>query len=123
MDDNIYDTAVYTDYADLPKETQKSLYKEYLASYKDEKRLSLWFILTPAFFGAGILALLISALVVFITQGLGIPFIVLITTTAAALLCFIVAGVCIDKVKYAHELRFAAWLKTEKRVIAELKRK
>ena len=122
-DKDVYDTSIYVDYTDLPKSKQKELYKEYLATDAGEKRLSLWFILTPAVFGAGILALLVAALIVFFAQGLELSFIILIVAAGVAMLCYIVVSIRLDKIRYLHELRFAGWLKTEKRVIAEIKRK
>ena len=122
-DKDVYDTSIYVDYTDLPKQKQKELYKEYLATDANEKRLSLWFMLTPAVFGAGILALLIAALIVFFAQGLELPFIILIVATGVALLCYVIVSLKLDKVRHNHEIRFAAWLKTEKHVIAEIKGK
>lgn len=124
MDDkNIYDSTIYVDYTDLPKQKQKELYKEYLATDKNEKQFSKWLILTPAIFGGGILALIIAALVVYFTQRLSLPFIILIIAIAAALFCFIIVNIRMDKARVLHELRFADWLKTEKHVLAELKKK
>lgn len=122
-DKDLYDTSIYIEYTELSKQKQRELYKEYLAADAAEKRLSLWFMLTPAVFGAGILALMIAALVVFFTQGLDLPFIILIVSACVALLFYVIVNIRFDKIRYEHELRFSLWLKTEKHVIAEVKKK
>ncbi len=126
MDDeekDIYDTSIYIDYADLPKERQKALYAEFAASDPNEKKLSRLLTVVPLVFCIAVAALMLAAVVVAFVIGVGVTFIVLVLTTCAVLVGFIIVKVRLDKVKYEHELRFAAWLKTEKRVIAELKDK
>lgn len=126
MDDeekDIYDTSIYIDYADLPKERQKALYAEFTASDPNEKKLSRLLTVVPLVFCIAVAALMLAAVVVAFVIGVGVTFIVLVLTTCAVLVGFIIVKVRLDKVKYEHELRFAAWLKTEKRVIAELKEK
>ena len=126
MDDeekDIYDTSIYIDYADLPKERQKALYAEFAAADPNEKKLSRLLTAVPLVFCIAVAALMLAAVVVAFMIGVGVTFIVLVLTTCAVLVGFIIVKVRLDKVKYEHELRFAAWLKTEKRVIAELKEK
>lgn len=126
MDDeekDIYDTSIYIDYADLPKERQIALYAEFAASDPNEKKLSRLLTAVPLVFCIAVAALMLAAVVVAFVIGVGVTFIVLVLTTCAVLVGFIIVKVRLDKVKYEHELRFAAWLKTEKRVIAELKEK
>lgn len=126
MDDeekDIYDTSIYIDYADLPKERQKALYAEFAASDPNEKKLSRLLTAVPLVFCIAVAALMLAAVVVAFVIGVGVTFIVLVLTTCAVLVGFIIVKVRLDKVKYEHKLRFAAWLKTEKRVIAELKEK
>ncbi len=118
MDEDIYDTTVYTDYADLPKEKRKALYDEYLASDAGEKKLSRLMIAVPAIFCVAVCALLIAAIIVGIAAGIGVTFIILVMCAAAMLAGLIIVKLRLDKIKYAHEIRFAAWLKTEKRIIA-----
>lgn len=117
-EDDIYDTAVYSDYADLPKETRKALYNEYLKSDAGEKQLSRIIFVVPLIFYIAIAALLVAATAVAITVGIGVTFITLVMCAAAVIAGLIIVKINTDKAKYAHEVRFAAWLKTEKHVIA-----
>lgn len=41
--DEIYDTSIYIDYSDLPKERRKELYDEFVSSRPAEKRLTRFF--------------------------------------------------------------------------------
>ena len=72
MDDeekDIYDTSIYIDYADLPKERQKALYAEFAASDPNEKKLSRLLTAVPLVFCIAVAALMLAAVVVAFVSG------------------------------------------------------
>lgn len=123
MNDDIYDTTLYTDFTDLPKKTQKELYTEFIGTKKEEKTVYRLTIALPAAFILLVFGFMLAALLVLIFQGMGLQFIILLVCVVLVLLGFVIAKLRLDRVKTAHELRFAEWLKTEKHVIAVLKEK
>lgn len=112
----------YIDYNDLSEEKRKALYEEFLNAYPEEKKLSLVFRFAPLGFAAIIIALVIASLVLYFINGIGVPFIVMLSVMLVALLAFIIFRVKLDKVRYEHSARYSAWLLDVKHVVAELLR-
>ena len=111
----------YIDYNELSEEKKKALYEEFLSAYAEERKLSRVFRFAPLGFGAGIIALVVASLVLYFLSGIGIAFIIMLSATLVALLIFIIFKIKLDKVRFAHSARYAAWLRDVKHVIAELK--
>lgn len=121
--DEIYDTSIYIDYSDLPKERRKELYDEFVSSRPAEKRLTRFFFFIPLCFGIAVVLLLAAAIAAYFAEGPGALLFVAMGGVIVVLVCFVLITLRLDKIKEEHELRFIDWLKTEKRVIAVLKEK
>lgn len=120
MNDNIYDTTLYTNYYDLPPATQKSLYNEWLSAYPIERKTRLVLsIFAYIFFGLTLGLLLASAI---ITYFIGFDWlnIILIIGGIVCIIFFMIISNKRNTQVHDHSIRFSAWLKTEKRVLAEL---
>lgn len=121
MDDEIYDTSIYINYEDLTDERRQELYREFLQTSSEEKRLAKLFFILPLAFSCVLAALFLTAIIYSIVKGIGIFTVIIMITLAVVLVCFIVANMLIDKTKKLHQLRYKTWLKTEKRILLTLK--
>ena len=121
--DNVYDTTIYTDYFDLTEEKKKALYDEYLKSDASERKLSLIMKFAPLALYAVIVGLIIASLVISIAVGAGVTLIILLATLAVVIGALIILQVKLTKVRRSVAERYSVWLKTQKRIIAELKDK
>lgn len=120
---DVYDTTIYTEFSDLPKETQKSLYKEFRNTSKEENKIYLLGIIVPIVFAVVIAGFLIASVFIYIFQKMNIPFVLMLICACIVLLGFIILKAWMDRVKKEHELKYSHWLKVNKRVIATLKEK
>ncbi|MBR6788504.1 MAG: hypothetical protein IKM44_01710 [Clostridia bacterium] len=120
ISEDVYDTTIYTDFFDLPMEKKQALYNEYLKTNKKERKLSLMIFLSPLLLYVVAIGLMIACFAVALVNGIGLPFIILTVSTAVVLTLIIIMRIKLNKVKRALELRFADWLKVEKKIIAEL---
>ena len=111
----------YIDYFELSKEKQKELYNEFISAYAEEKRISLMLRLIPLFFAVAVLLLVAASVIVLLTDGFELPFIVFVCTIVAVMAIFVIVKLRLDKVRHAHAARYAEWLRDVKHVIAELK--
>ena len=121
--DNVYDTTIYTDYFDLTEEKKKALYDEYLKSDASERNLSLIMKFAPLALYAVIVGRIIASLVISIAVGAGVTLIILLATLAVVIGELIILQVKLTKVRRSVAERYSVWLKTQKRIIAELKDK
>ena len=118
---NIYDTTIYTDFNDLPEETKKALYSEWLKGHPAEKRTNRLCRFVPLAFAVLAAIFLIASAVVAIVVGFDIPCIILLVVAIIALVVFVVFNEYASRIIYDQSIRYAAWLKKEKRVVAEIK--
>ena len=111
----------YIDYFELSKEKQKELYNEFISAYAEEKRISLMLRLIPLFFAVAVLLLVVASVIVLLTDGFELPFIVFVCTIVAVMAIFVIVKFRLDKTRHAQAARYAEWLRDVKHVIAELK--
>lgn len=121
MTDNGENKFSYIDYFELSKEKRKELYAEFLSAYAEEKRISISLRLIPLFFAAALVMLVLASIIVLLTDGLELPFIIFVCAIAIMMTVFVIVKIRLDKVRRAHSARFAEWLRDAKHVIAELK--
>ena len=111
----------YIDYFELSKEKRKELYNEFVSAYAEEKRISLMLRLVPVFFAVAVVMLVLASVIVLLTGGFELPFIIFVCAIVVMMAAFVIVKLRLDKVRHAHAARYAEWLRDVKHVIAELK--
>ncbi len=119
--DDIYNTELYTDFTDLPKQTQKALFKEFRKSSANENKIYVLTILAYIIFAVAIAGFMTASIFVYIFVGISILFVLMLILILLTILGFLILKTYMDRVGREQKLRFAEWLRINKHVIAELK--
>ena len=120
---DVYDTTIYTDFADLPDITRKALYAEWTDKFPAEKKLSRFCRLLPLIFAMLTAGFLIASGIVALAVGFDIPCIILLVFAIATLVACLIFNERSARLMYAQSIRYSDWLKKEKRILAEIKPK
>lgn len=120
--EDIYNTTIYTDYVDLPKEKQDSLFREWLAGDAEQRKFFFFYKFSSLFLLIPAISITV-ALIYFFINGIS-PAVLVFTISAFILLAlFAVLSFFLDRERFKRLSAFAEWLKVEKRVLATFKKK
>lgn len=119
--DNKYDTRIYTDYSSLPEETKKALFAEWLKLHPAESKLQKMCRAFPLIFAVVTALFVIASGIVALVSELTVICIVLLACGVVSLVFCIIFNERSARLGYDQSIRYAAWLKSDKNVIAELK--
>lgn len=122
-DENKYDTRIYVDFNELPDETKKALWAEWIKKYPQEDRMRKIARFAPLIFAVITALFIIASAIVAIANGFDISCIVLLSCGVVSLVMCVILNEWGARLLYDQSARYADWLKNEKNIRAELKPK
>lgn len=120
-DKDIYDTKIYTDFSVLPEETKKALFSEWLKKHPAENKLRRIYRLAPLIFAILTAAFVIASGVATLAYVFNITSIILLVCGIVTLALCVIFNERAARMQYDQSVRYAAWLKSEKNILAEIK--